>query len=284
MIWVQMDGWDPDIIEAVQARHDLDAGVLVVPARPHTRTVTGALRDTLSGLGKDLREAARDAPAAVELVTEAWLHAEEIDTAVVLSANRWRVEILRGFERYMARTGIQTVAVATDPVSRRYATAVAEFSEPGETEAAVVEPRPSARRAPSPGPYAPLRGCRLPHTAVAGTAHHLGWDAKALCRLELDDYDFNGDLRLPTGRLPVPEPLRRFVAAQQYLSWFMAAKYLLTKWGRPLEPGEFTWAHFVLERDGYLPKCGTCPMQAVVGPETSTGPYQKRGAEDDALW
>lgn len=101
--------------------------------------------------------------------------------------------------------------------------------------------------------YGRLRACRYPHSAAAALAHHLGHDAAELATLAPDALTDEGQLLLPSGASLVPSGARRFPLAQRSWSELHGASTLFSKSGRSLTTADFVLAHYVAQRNNWLP-------------------------------
>lgn len=157
MRWLPLEAWHPAVVSDLAGLHDIDAGVIVVAARPGTRTLAVALHGVQSALGKVLTATARDGGADIEGIVTAWLKGEDVRLVVVLSAQRGRPGVITSFASFVAARGVGVVITTTDAPPAGHVAAL-EALAPSLVPRPLQAPRArgAARHGPDPAPR--LRG------------------------------------------------------------------------------------------------------------------------------
>lgn len=260
MTWVHLPGWDEDVLDAVVQLHDLDRGVVVVPARPRQNRPRGALLDTLTALGKICTPYGQ--PNELEHtrhVTRAWLRGEGIHTVILYSAQRWHPSCIDELAAVTSVAGAELIVVTTHepgPRGKRHLT---------DRHGAPVKDLDALTGLDSPGPgpalehpYSRLRRCRLPYVAAIGIALCAGAEAEDLVDVAVEAAPATGDsLEISAGCLHLPAGGGRLLRAQQVAAQLAGCDRLFQRPGEDLGVRTITYARILVCREaGILPGPG----------------------------
>jgi hypothetical protein len=261
MIWVDRNPWAYDLARHPEATRDIDAGTIVVPARPAISSHRAALIEVLIGLGKKCTRYGLPSDAdQAHLYASAWLEAESIHTMVLLSAQRWGPKEIEAV-RVAANQARCTLTVVTTAAPKPGLCAYLANNSSGEHQ---LEPRiiPSGRIPPLEDPFRLLRSCRAPHVSLSALALQAGAEPADLRSIPTDDPMNGTDRLLVAGQaLDLPPGTGRFVRAQQIVATAEGANQLFSIGANPMSSADIHFAALLACREtGFIPAPAPVPV------------------------